>query len=193
MRDEGVIGLVRCSVDAVTSSLYLSANERSSWLLSLLLLPSPMNAVSLLRSLLTPSDCRPSDRMARERLARPTSVRTGWPVKAPSSALHPAPCVTMTTTVSQSSLSSSSWSRVPSSSLACDSEAAQIASPALSFSGLSVSYHLTIFFKPRLKRRCMLLHSSPYSPPSPQSSGDTLESHAHVQLVDTQASLAWAT
>lgn len=47
-------------------------------------------------------------RTAMDNAARLISMRTGWLVMAPSNALHPAPCVTSTSTSSSSSSSACS-------------------------------------------------------------------------------------
>src|SRR5205823_1863420 len=54
-----------------------------------------------------------------------------------------------------------------------------------------VLYHSIIPAKPLLKRLCMVLHSSPYWPPSPQFCGGRMLSHWKSTL--TQASCACAT
>ena len=88
----------------------------------------------------------------------PTSTRAGRFVRAPIKALQPAPCVMST---SATSASSSSLSLLE----------------TLSRGVSLVLYQSTILLNPARNRRCMELHSSPYSPPLPQFRGSRMLSH----------------
>lgn len=128
-------------------------------------------------------------RTAMESDARPTSMRTGWLDMAPSKALQPAPCVTKMRISSSSSSTSTcalGLEDVPVAARGTGNGGDGLFDRTLnmkpgicSFGGSApcTPYHRIKPAMPLRKRLCMVLHSSPYSPPSPQSCGGRMLSH----------------